>query len=98
MNRGGKYIYGITATEDAPNFGPMGIGGGNDEVTTTGTEGLAAVVSNASMDHYVLSKANLTTHTKVVEKVMESRTILPMRFCTVAETADAIIAFLGIKY
>ena len=94
MNREGKYIYGIIATEDAPNFGPMGIGGGNDEVTTIGTEGLAAVVSNASMNHYVLSKANLTTHTKVVEKVMESRTILPMRFCTVAETADEIIAFL----
>src|SRR3989337_2714754 len=73
MNRQGKYIYGIIATEDAPNFGPMGIGGGNDEVTTIGTEGLAAVVSNASMDHYVLSKANLTTHTKVVEKVMDGK-------------------------
>ena len=46
---------------------------------------------------HVLSKANLTTHTKVVEKVMESRTILPMRFCTVAETADEIIAFLENK-
>ncbi len=97
MNRQGKYIYGIIATEDAPNFGPIGIGGGHDEVTTIGTEGLAAVVSNASMDHYVLSKDNLTTHTKVVEKVMESRTILPMRFCTVAETADEIIAFLENK-
>lgn len=94
MKREGKYIYGIIATEDAPNFGPVGIGGDNDEVTTIGTEGLAAVVSNASMDHYVLSKENVTTHTKVIEKVMESCTILPMRFCTVAETADEIIAFL----
>jgi hypothetical protein len=72
----------------------MGIGGHHDEVTTIGTKGLAAVVSNASMDHYVLSRENLTAHTKVIEKVMESFTILPMRFCTVAETADEIISFL----
>lgn len=94
MKHEGKYIYGIIATEDAPNFGPVGIGGRNDEVTTIGTKGLAAVVSNASMDHYVLSRENLTTHAKVIEKVMESYTILPMRFCTVAETTDEIIAFL----
>ncbi len=94
MKPEGKYIYGIIATEDAPNFGPMGIGGRRDEVTTIGTQGVAAVVSNTSMDHYVLSKRNLTVHTQVIEKVMESYTVLPMRFCTVAETADEIIAFL----
>ena len=94
MKPEGKYIYGIIATEDAPNFGPVGIGGRRDEVTTIGTQGVAAVVSNTSMDHYVLSKGNLTVHTQVIEKVMESYTVLPMRFCTVAETADEIIAFL----
>ncbi len=94
MKHIGKYIYGIIAAEDAPNFGPMGIGGHHDEVMTIGTKGLAAVVSNASMDHYVVSKENLAAHTKVIEKVMESYTVLPMRFCTVAETADEIIAFL----
>jgi hypothetical protein len=94
MKPEGKYIYGIIGTEDAPNFGPMGIGGRRDEVTTIGTQGVAAVVSNTSMDHYVLSKGNLTVHTQVIEKVMESYTVLPMRFCTVAETADEIIAFL----
>jgi hypothetical protein len=94
MKHVGKYIYGIIATDDAPNFGPIGIGGRNDEVTTIGIEGLAAVVSNASMDHYVLSPENLTSHTKVIEKVTGSFTIMPMRFCTVAETNDEIIAFL----
>lgn len=94
MKHEGKYIYGIIATEDAPNFGPIGIGGHHDEVTTIGTKGIAAVVSNAFMDHYVVSKENLTAHTQVIEKVMESYTVLPMRFCTVAETADEIIAFL----
>lgn len=94
MRHEGKYIYGIIATDEAPNFGPIGIGGHHDEVTTIGTKGLAAVVSNASMDHYVLSRENLTAHAKVIEKVMAFRTVLPMRFCTVAETAEQIIAFL----
>lgn len=94
MKHEGKYIYGIIATDNAPNFGPIGIGGRRDEVTTIGTSGLAAVVSNSSMDHYILSKENLTAHTKVIEKVMESYTVLPMRFCTVAETTDEVIAFL----
>lgn len=94
MKREGKYIYGIIATEEAPNFGPMGIGGHGDEVTTIGTQGIAAIISNASMNHYVLSRENLSAHTKVIEKVMESYTVLPMRFCTVAGTADEVIAFL----
>lgn len=94
MKHEGKYIYGIIAGNEAPNFGPMGVGGHHDEVTTIGSGGLAAVVSNASMDHYVISRENLSAHMKVIEKVTGSYTILPMRFCTVAETADEVIAFL----
>ncbi|MDI6807476.1 MAG: GvpL/GvpF family gas vesicle protein [Candidatus Eisenbacteria bacterium] len=94
MKHEGKYVYGIIAAEDAPNFGPIGIGGHDDEVTTIGTRGIAAVVSRASTDHFVVSMENLTAHIKVVERIMESYTVLPMRFCTVAETADEIIAFL----
>ncbi|MBI5300073.1 MAG: GvpL/GvpF family gas vesicle protein [Deltaproteobacteria bacterium] len=94
MKHEGKYIYGIIATDETPNFGSIGVGGHHDEVTSIGVNGLAAVVSNALMDHYVLSRENFTAHTKVIEKIMESHTVLPMRFCTVAETADAIISFL----
>ncbi len=94
MKHEGKYIYGIIATDEAPNFGAIGIGGRRDEVTTIAAKGLAAVVSNASMDHYVVSRENLAAHTRVIEKVMEGHTVLPMRFCTVAETSDEIISFL----
>lgn len=94
MQHEGKYIYGIIATNGAPNFGAIGIGGNKDEVVTIGTKGLAAVISNSSLDHYVVSRENLTAHTKVIEKVAESHTILPMRFCTVAESTDEVIAFL----
>lgn len=94
MKHEGKYIYGIIASDEAPSFGPIGIGGHHNEVTTIGITGLVAVVSNASMDHYVLSRENFTAHTTVIEKIMESYTVLPTRFCTVAETADEIISFL----
>lgn len=94
MKHEGKYIYGIIDTDEAPNFGSIGIGGRSDEVTTIGTKGLAAVVSNASMDHYVLSRENVLAHAKVIEKVMESYTVLPMRFCTVSETANEVLSFL----
>lgn len=94
MRHEGKYIYGIIATDEAPNFGPIGIGGMRDEVVTVGAKGLAAVVSDSSLDHYVVSKENLTAHTKVVEKIAESYTVLPMRFCTVAESTDEVLSFL----
>jgi hypothetical protein len=94
MKHEGKYIYGIIATNDVPSFGAMGIGGDGDTITTISAEGVAAVVSTASMDHYVISRKNLIAHTTVIEKVMESYTILPMRFCTIAETADEIKDFL----
>lgn len=90
MPHEGKYIYGIIATDEAPNFGPIGIGGKKDEVVTIGTKGLAAVVSNGALDHYDISRDNLLAHTRVIEKVAEQFAVLPMRFCTVAVSADEV--------
>lgn len=89
-----KYVYGIISTDEAPNFGPIGIDGRGDEVVTVGTRGLAAVISNASLDHYVVSRERLLAHTRVIERVVEDYTVVPMRFCTVAESTDEILAFL----
>lgn len=94
MPHEGKYIYGIIATAEAPNFGPIGIGEKRDEVVTIGAKGLAAVVSNGSLDHYAVSRDNLLAHTRVVEKIAEQFTVLPMRFCTVAESADEVLGLL----
>lgn len=94
MPHEGKYVYGIVSTTEAPNFGPIGIGGRGDEVVTVGTRGLAAVISNASLDRSVVSRENLLAHSGVIEKVAKDYTIAPMRFCTVAESTDEILAFL----
>lgn len=93
MHPDGKYIYGIIATDEAHNFGPIGVGA-KQEVITVGSGGLAAVISNASLAHYDVSHENLMAHARVIEFVAETHTILPMRFCTVAESTAEIIAFL----
>ena len=45
----GKYIYCIIATNEGRSFGPIGIGGRGDIVSTIGYEGLSAVISNSSL-------------------------------------------------
>lgn len=94
MSQEGKYIYGIIATDEAMNFGPIGIGGTQDEVVTVGAGGLAAVISNSSLDGHVVSKESMLNHIRVIETVAKQSTILPMRFCTVAESTDEILALL----
>jgi len=94
----GKYIYCIIATNEARNFGPIGIGGRGDIVSTIGYEDLSAVISNSPMDKYVVNKENLIAHEKVVEEVMKNYTVLPMRFCTVAGSAEEVRNLLRKRY
>ena len=86
----GKYIYCIIGTNEGRNFGPIGIGGRGDIVSTIGYEDLSAVISNFPLDKYVVNKENLIAHEKVVEEVMKNYTVLPMRFCTVASSAEEV--------
>lgn len=90
----GKYIYCIMATDEAKHFGPIGIGNRGDEVHNVCYEGLSAVISNSPLTKYELSQETLLTHQRVVEKVMKSHTVLPVRFCTVAETVEDILRLL----
>ncbi len=94
----GKYLYGIIATDEARNFGPIGIGGRGDEVGTIAYRDLSAVVSNSPMARYVVSKENLMAHERVIERVMKEFTVLPVRFCTVAANAEEIRRLLERRY
>jgi len=86
----GKYIYCIIETKIERNFGPIGIGGRGDEVTTIGYKDLGMVMSNSPMTKYVVSRENLLAHERVIEEVMKEFTVLPVRFCTIASNADEI--------
>lgn len=90
MMKEGKYIYCIIETKNERNFGPIGIGGRGDEVSTIGYGDISAVISNSPMTQYVVSRENLLAHEKVIEEVMKEFTVLPVRFCTIASNADEI--------
>jgi len=94
----GKYIYCIIETKIDRNFGPIGIGGRGNEVSTIGYGDLSMVISNSPMTKYVVSRENLLAHEKVVEEVMKEFTVLPVRFCTIASNADEIRGLLNRRH
>jgi hypothetical protein len=92
----GKYLYGIIGTNEERNLGPIGID--RQEVETIAYRDLSAVISNAPLGTYVVSKENLLAHERVVEQAMTEFTVLPMRFCTVAANAEEIRRLLERRY
>ena len=90
MEKEGKYIYCIISTKQERNFGPIGIGGRGDEVLTIGYDDLSMVVSNHPTTKLVVNSENMLAHERVIEEVMKEFTVLPVRFCTIAASADEI--------
>lgn len=91
INGEGKYIYGIIAAKQKREFGPIGIGGRGDLVHTLHFQNLAAIVSSSPIVKYHVTRDNSIAHQKVLEAVMQEFTVLPVRFCTIAEAEEAII-------
>ena len=96
MREEGTYLYGIIGTNEERNFGPIGLDG--REVETIAYRDLNAVISNAPLGKYVVSKENLLTHQRVLEQVMKEFTVLPVRYCTVAANAEEIRQLLERRY
>ena len=94
----GQYLYCIIGTGEARNFGPIGIGGRGDPVTTIAYRDLSTVVSTVPMSKYVVSKEIMLNHEKVIEAVMKDYTVLPVRFYTVAPNAEEIRSLLRRRY
>jgi len=86
----GKYIYCIIEEAGPKNFGPLGIGARGDVLYTISCGGVSAVVSNALIKKYAVSRDNTLAHEKAIEEVMKEYTVLPVRFCTIAESEDAV--------
>jgi hypothetical protein len=99
MERDGKYIYCIIASDHDSNFGPIGIGDRGDLVTTIGFDGLCMVVSDHSINDIEVNPKNILSHQKVIEEVMkEFNSILPLRFGNIAATPDEIRNLLSGRY
>jgi len=98
MAEEGKYIYCVIGADEGRTFGPMGAGGRGDIVSSVGYEAISAVISNFPVTKYEVSKENFLAHEKVLEKVMEDYTALPMRAFTVAASAEEVRSFLRKNY
>lgn len=93
-----NYLYCIIGTSETRNFGPAGIGGRGDVVTTINYDDIAAVISRTAVIKYDINRENLMAHQKVIEGVMKDHTVLPVRFCTVAESVEDIRRVLKKRY
>ena len=89
MNEG-KYIYAIIEASEPQEFTTPGIGERGDKVYTVHHNGLAAVVSSSPSVEYPVRRDNMMAHQKVLEEVMKKFTLLPVRFCTIAEDEEKI--------
>jgi len=86
----GKYMYCIIRSPESCRFTTLGVGERGDIVHTVHFMGLAAVVSDSPIAEYESSRRNMMAHTRVLEEVMQGFTLLPVRFGTVAPSAEAI--------
>jgi hypothetical protein len=99
MQRDGKYIYCIIASDYDVNLGPIGVGGRDDLVSTIGFEGLCMVVSDHPLSQFTVNPENMLAHQKVIEEAMkEFNSVLPIRFGTIAATPDEIRNLLNRRY
>ncbi len=99
VTKEGKYIYCIIEWNGKDEiFGPLGIGGRGDELYTVCFNDIAAVVSNSQIVKYSISRENMLAHEKAIEEVMEGYTVLPVRFCTIAEDEEKVKKILKKEY
>ncbi len=90
-NEEGRYIYGIIATDLRREFGPIGIGDRGNVAYTLPYQNLAAIVSSSPIVKYAVTRDNSIAHARVLERAMAEYTVLPVRFCTIAEKEEIIV-------
>jgi hypothetical protein len=94
----GKYIYCIIKSNQPLTFGPLGIGDRGDQLYTVCFNDIAAVVSDSPIKKYSISRENLIPHEHAIEEVMKTHTVLPVRFCTIAEDEEKVKKILEIEH
>ena len=86
----GLYIYCIIESEEPSSFDIQGIGGRGDKVYTISLDNIGAVVSVSPIKRYSVARENLMAHERVIEEVMKTHTVLPVRFATITESEEKI--------
>jgi hypothetical protein len=94
----GIYIYCIAELKEPHYFGAIGIGDRGDDVYTLSFQDIAAVVSKSPVKKYPVARENLIPHERVIEEVMKTHTVLPVRFATIAENEEKVRQILQREY
>lgn len=94
----GKYIYCITDGSEDEQFGPLGISGRGAMLSTVSFREIQAVVSESPVIRYPISRENSLAHERAIEAVFKRHTVLPVRFCTIAEDEARVRAILEREY
>lgn len=101
MTGDGRYVYGFINTNEQKNLGFIGIEGG--EVLTFPYQDISAVVSDlpliqfSSLPKETLLR-NLAVYQAVIERVMKSHKIIPMKFGTVVQGEEELKRILKKGY
>ena len=88
MNEKGKYLYCIIKEKKAKEFSVLGLE--RAKVYSIPEGKLSAVVSDAEIKEYPISRENTLIHQKVIEEMMKVYDVLPVSFGTVAENEEAV--------
>ena len=88
MSEKGKYLYCIIKEKKPKEFNVLGIEG--SKVYSISRGELSAVVSDAEIKEYSISRENTLTHQRIIEEIMKEYDVLPMSFGTIAESEKDI--------
>ena len=95
----GKYIYCIVEKKDHPEFTSQNIGKEYSPVYSLYYKEIGAVISESPIIKYPLISDNYIAHQKVVEEAQSFNLIpLPVRFGTIANDEESILAILEKRY
>ena len=91
------YLYGIIPNDGEPLWNLKGIRGAA-AIYTIPQDGLSAVVSKANSEMFETTQDDLLAHNRVLEEVMKTHAVLPLRLGTMAKSEAEVKAFLQKAY
>lgn len=94
----GYYVYGIIAANGQLSFGKSSMEGEVADVFAVHHQDLAAVVSQVKPSMLDATSQNVLAHEQIVERVMDTHTVIPMSFGAVFRTKDDVQAMLKGAY
>lgn len=93
----GLYLYGIIQDDHELRWSLKGISGAT-AIYTVRHDSLSAVVSDGASEIYETTQDDLLAHNRVLEEVMKTHSVLPLRLGTVARSETEVKAFLQKAY